>query len=260
MSKPLVLVTSDHLKVDAYDVSVCVTPYLAAVKDAAGALPLQLPALPDLEAARYLAVADGIVFTGARSNVHPAAYGAAPTAEAEPFDPVRDAITLPLLTAAIAASVPVLAICRGFQELNVALGGTLHAALHDVDGRIDHRAPDGRPLDERFALAHDVDVVPGGQLAAIVRAGRIRVNSVHRQGIDRLADRLVVEARAEDGTVEAATVDGAKGFCLGVQWHPEYWAGSDPPSRAIFEAFGRAVRARRAARQIPSRQDLGLVT
>lgn len=260
MTRPIVLVNSDARKLDAYDGSVAVTVYLEAVRTGADALPLQLPALPGLDPAPYLEAADGIVLTGARSNVHPSAYGADETPAAAPFDRTRDAINLALLGRAIAAGVPLLAICRGFQELNVALGGTLHAELHRVPGRSDHRAPDEGPLDARFALRHDVAVAPRGQLAAILRAQRVRVNSVHRQGIDRLAPRLQVEATADDGTIEAVTLRDAPAFALGVQWHPEYWVASDPPSAAIFEAFGRAVRARHASRRVRAPADLTLVT
>lgn len=259
--KPVVLVNSDARPIDGYDGSVCATTYLAAVLEGADALPVQLPAMAGLDPVPYLDAADGVLLTGSRSNVHPAAYGGRADAEAEPFDTVRDSIDIPLVRAALERGVPLLAICRGFQELNVALGGTLHVAVHALPGRMDHRFPPDAPtLDEKFRLAHEVAVEPGGRLASIVRAERFRVNSLHRQGIDRLAEGLVVEARADDGTIEAARVDEAPAFALGVQWHPEYWFRSDPPSRAILAAFGRAVRHRRARRRDAVPQDIGLVS
>lgn len=240
---PIVLVTTDQKTVDHLAFAASPLPYLTAMSEVSGVLPLQLPSLPspvDLDAA--LAIADGILATGARSNVHPANYGAEVTREAEPFDPDRDATALPLIRAAIAAGVPLLAICRGIQELNVALGGTLHPAHHQRPGRMDHRGADTPDMDDKFRIKHLVRLHAGGRLASILGTTEVMVNSVHRQGLDTLAGRLVVEAEAEDGTIEAVSMADAPGFVLGVQWHPEYWATRDAPSTAIFRAFGDAVR------------------
>jgi putative glutamine amidotransferase len=190
---------------------------------------------------------DGLLVTGSRSNVHPARYGAAPSEKHEPFDEARDATTLPLIRAAVTMGVPMLAICRGVQELNVALGGDLVAEVHEVPGRMDHRGAASDDSDVRFGLSHEVAFEPGSRLAEVVGAPAIRVNSVHRQALGRLGAALVVEARAPDGTVEAVRVEGARAFACGVQWHPEYWAAGDAPSAAIFRAFGEAARRRMAA-------------
>ena len=188
---------------------------------------------------------DGLILTGSRSNVCPERYGGCPHREGTPEDQRRDAVTLPLTRAAIDAGLPVLAICRGFQELNVALGGSLHQLLCDLPGRLDHAAPDSPDPAIRHGKSHDVELAEGGLLHALAAgAPRVLVNSLHHQGIDRLATRLAVEAVAPDRTIEAVRVAGARGFALGVQWHPEFDYESDAVSRAIFAAFGDAARAR----------------
>ena len=149
---------------------------------------------------------------------------------------------------AIRQGVPLLAICRGMQELNVVFGGTLVSELQEHPGRDDHRAPVSTVQDERFVIRQDAIIAPGGELQRALAADRIRVNSLHRQGIGALAERLAVEATAPDGTIEAVRVIDAPGFAIGVQWHPEYWVESDEPSARLFAAFGRAVKARMAAR------------
>jgi putative glutamine amidotransferase len=226
------------------------TPYLDALA-LSGLLPVQLPTIAEaIDPEALLAAASGVLITGARSNVHPAHYGGGDEARAEPFDHDRDRTTLPLIRAAIERGLPLLCICRGIQELNVVFGGTLHAVLHEVPGRHDHRGgTDEDPLDERFALRHDVTIEPGGLLADIVGQGELRVNSVHGQAIDRVAPGLRVEARAVDGTVEAVSAPGARAFALGLQWHPEYIIRSDGPSRAVFDAFAAAVRGHAAGQK-----------
>lgn len=247
MAAPIVITASDAFVHNDASWSGSPTSYLSALA-AVGCLPAQLPVIDDpLDPAPLLDVAAGVLVTGARSNVHPPLYGAEATEEAGPYDLRRDGSTLPLIRAALERGLPLFCICRGLQELNVALGGTLHAELHEVAGRDDHRSPPQPDLDARFALKHDVEVVPGGKLAPIVGAGAVRVNSVHRQGIDRLGAGLTVEATAPDGTIEAVSVDGARTFAIGVQWHPEHWVRSDPPSRALFEAFATACRAAQSA-------------
>jgi putative glutamine amidotransferase len=163
-------------------------------------------------------------------------------------DPERDGITLPLLRRAVAIGVPVLAICRGIQELNVALGGTLHQLVHEVAGRRDHRSKKGEPLDVRYGPAHTVALTPGGFFHTLTGATEILVNSLHAQGIDRLAEQLEIEAVAPDGQIEAVRGKASPGFCIGAQWHPEYKALENPVSRALFSHFGAACRARAAAR------------
>jgi putative glutamine amidotransferase len=243
---PLVLVVGDVREFDGYVWHASVESYLEAVAWM-GATPLILPSLGDaLDIEGVLERVDGVMLTGSRSNVHPARYGVEPSARHEPYDLARDATTFRLIPAALDQGVPLFAICRGFQELNVALGGSLVTEAQERPGSLDHRAPLGIPNDERFALKHEVNFEPDSRLGALLNSCCIRVNSVHRQVIDRLAPRLVVEARAPDGTIEAVRVKDAPGFAFGVQWHPEYWAATDAPSGALFRAFGDAARARGA--------------
>ena len=215
--------------------------YVLAVRDGAGALPLLIPSTgTPLDSEAVLGALDGLLFTGAPSNVAPAQYGASARPGTE-LDEIRDATSLPLLRAAVAGGVPVLAICRGFQELNVALGGSLHQHVHEIPGRMDHREPRGVPRDLEYAPAHSIAIAPGGVLARLSGLAEARVNSLHHQGIDRLAPGLVVEAKAPDGQIEAVSLPRAKAFLLGVQWHPEWAFARDPLSRAIFAAFGAAL-------------------
>jgi putative glutamine amidotransferase len=243
----LILLPTDIREIDGYVWHGSVDTYLKAVV-LVGATPIMLPSLGDaLDLPALLARVDGVLLTGARSNVHPSRYGQTPSERHEPYDADRDATTMRLIPLALEAGVPLLAICRGFQELNVALGGTLVTEAQERAGSLDHRAPVGVPNDERFKLVHEVDFEADSALAKLVGARCIRVNSVHRQVIGELSPRLIVEGRAPDGTVEAVRVRGATGFAFGVQWHPEYWAATDPASGAIFRAFADAAR-RRAGR------------
>ncbi len=240
---PLVAVTADVAPEDDYFWHGTEDTYLRAVAVGAGAIPVIVPSMPGLiDVAAVLDHVDGVLVTGAKSNVHPALYGEAETPASGPFDRERDAMTMALIRAAIDRGVPLLAICRGLQELNVALGGSLVGEVQDLPGRLDHRAPDVAGNDNRFVIHQPVDIVPGGCLAGIVEAETIRVNSLHRQAIGRLAAGLAVEGKAPDGTIEAVSVAAAPAFAVGVQWHPEYWVEKDEPSRRIFRAFGDAVR------------------
>ncbi|MEW5421211.1 gamma-glutamyl-gamma-aminobutyrate hydrolase family protein [Amorphus sp. 3PC139-8] len=249
MAQPLILVTSDQKSFDGYLWSATPIQYLDAVAAVAGGVPVQVPALDEpVDVDVLLDRADGVLLTGSRSNVHPTHYGEEVTEEAEPFDPARDAVSIRLIRRALDRGVPLLAVCRGLQELNVALGGTLHPAIHNLPERMDHRAPESDDNAVRFQLRHDVRLDPEGDLAGIVGETTVHVNSLHRQGILTLAAPLKVEARAEDGTIEAVRVEGAKSFAYGVQWHPEFWARTDPPSRRLFEAFGAAARGYLAGR------------
>ncbi|SOC21791.1 gamma-glutamyl-gamma-aminobutyrate hydrolase family protein [Stappia indica] len=250
MSAPVVLVSCDVKELDGYAWHAAPSTYLEALVQGAGALPLLLPSMgPAIDLDAVLDRVDGVLLTGSRSNVHPTLYGAEAHEKDGPFDSRRDTTTLPLIRRAVARAMPVFAICRGLQELNVALGGTLVSEVQDMDGRRDHRAPEADSQDARFALAHHVEIVPGGKLAAVLGDARIDVNSLHRQAIGRLAPGLTVEATADDGTIEAVSIDGAAGFALATQWHPEYWVGSDAASSRLFAAFGAALREVRGARQ-----------
>jgi putative glutamine amidotransferase len=246
---PLVAVAADVKQIDSYSWHAVVEPYLDAIVHGSEAVPLILPSLGEaIDFDAVLARVDGVLLPGSRSNVHPSHYGVAPHTKTEPHDTRRDAVTLPLIRATLRHGVPLFAICRGMQELNVALGGSLVAEVQEVPGRSDHRAPVHDDNDIRFAIRQDIEVRPGGVLAEILGVGTIQVNSLHHQAIDRLAEDLAVEATAPDGTIEAVRVREAVGFALGVQWHPEYWVRSDPPSMKLFAAFGHAMRSRMAMR------------
>jgi putative glutamine amidotransferase len=215
--------------------------YVRATDLVVGGVPVLLPAngnAADLET--LLSRLDGIILTGSRSNVQPELYGGPPHAEGTPEDAKRDAVTLPLIRAAVARGIPLLAICRGLQELNVALGGSLHQRLQDLPDRFDHSTPMQPNARVRTGKAHGVRLTPGGWLHRLAGSLEIPVNSLHNQGIDRLAPGLVAEAVAPDGTIEAVRAM-SPGFAVGVQWHPEYDWERDPVSRRIFEAFGVAV-------------------
>ena len=224
--------------------------YVDSVVDGAGGLPVLIPALgPRLDVEGVLAALDGLLLTGALSNVEPRHYHGPPARTDSPCDPARDATTLPLIRRALALGVPLLAICRGLQEVNVALGGTLHQHLHEVPGRFDHRSDKSVPPRERYGPAHPVRLTRGGQLQALLGGlEAIEVNSLHGQGIDRLAAGLTVEAVALDGTIEAVRVDAAPAFALGVQWHPEWRVLDNPAARRLFAAFGAACRGRARSR------------
>jgi putative glutamine amidotransferase len=251
---PIVGIVCDRRKIGDHAFHMVGEKYIDAMREGSGALPLLIPALsPPLGPAQILATVDGLLFTGSSSNVAPRHYsGLAPRRETL-LDEARDATAIPLMRAAEKAGVPMLCICRGFQELNVAFGGTLHQHLHEVPGFADHSVGDRKDdLEEQYAPIHDVRVTPGGVLAEMLPdlapAGSFAVNSLHGQGIDRLAKRLRVEAEAPDGAIEAVSMDEAPGFLLGVQWHPEWKQAENPISHAIFAAFGEALRLARRNR------------
>ena len=221
--------------------------YMRAVAEAAGGLPLTVPAFgAALDVDTVLDRFDGLLFTGSPSNVEPARYDGPPSANGTLHDPERDATTLPLIRNAIERGIPIFCICRGVQELNVALGGSLHQEVHRVPGRIDHRSDDSQPRDVQYGPAHDVTLAAGGLLASLWPAPEVAVNSLHAQGIDRLAPPLVIEATAPDGQIEAVRVSDASSFALGVQWHPEWKVTDDPFSMAMPSGAGCLPRGRRA--------------
>lgn len=250
MTQPLVAVSTDVRQFENYTWHAAPQQYLEAVIAGAGALPVLVPSFGDrLDLDALLSHVDGVMLTGSKSNVHPSLYGGDASEENGPYDTARDSTTLPLIRKAIARGVPLLAICRGIQELNVALGGTLASEIQEREGSLDHRAPASDDQDKRFAIRQKVSIRPGTCLAGVFGAGDIEVNSVHRQAADRLGNNLQVEAVAEDGTVEAVSVKGARAFAVGVQWHPEYWVRSDDASARIFRAFGEAAAAYAATRE-----------
>ena len=223
--------------------------YARALLGAADALPLLIPALAEeLRFDELIERLDGLLFTGSPSNVEPRHYAGPASAPGTLHDPARDATTLPIIRKAVAHGVPVLGICRGFQEVNVAFGGTLHQRVHEIPGHLDHRDDESRPLEEQYGPAHEVTLEPDGILRDLAGAERVQVNSLHWQGIHRLGAGLAVEARAPDGLIEAFRVEGAPRFALAVQWHPEWKVMENPFSRALFAAFGAACRDRARSR------------
>ena len=219
--------------------------YIAAVVQAADCLPLLIPVLETpLDVTEILTRVDGIFFPGSPSNVEPHRYSGPASVPGTLHDPYRDATTLSLIPRAIETGVPVFGVCRGFQEMNVALGGTLHQRVHEVDGLDDHREDKELPLDVQYGPAHDVVLEPGSLLRKLAGRDRVEVNSLHGQGVDRLGPDLAIEARATDGLVEAFRVSSAPSFALAVQWHPEWKVMSNPFSSALFAEFGKAARAK----------------
>jgi putative glutamine amidotransferase len=242
MRKPIIGIPADRRLLGSHWFHCVGEKYIDAVVKAADAVPVLVPALGERYLADWLASFDGILFTGSPSNVEPERYGGPKSAPGTWHDPERDATTLPMITGALEAGLPILGVCRGFQEINVALGGSLTQKLQDIPGNLDHREDSSAPLEEQYAPAHDVELAAGGLLEGIAGARRMKVNSLHSQGVERLAPGLVVEAKAADGVVEAYRIDGAKAFALAVQWHPEWKVMDNPFSRALFAAFGEAGR------------------
>jgi putative glutamine amidotransferase len=240
--KPIIGVSADVFVIDGHRFHAAGEKYLAPIA-AMGALPRIVPSLgPGERIDDLLQGLDGLLLTGAVSNVEPRFYGDAADLACPPYDPDRDRTTLPLIRATIARGLPLLAICRGHQELNVALGGSLFPRVHEQPGRLDHRAPDGDDHEVNYAPRHPITLTKGGFLAGLAGDKEvILVNSLHGQAIDRLAEPLAVEAVAPDGTIEAVRVTGAKSFALGLQWHPEWRFAEDPFSIALFDAFAKAV-------------------
>lgn len=224
--------------------------YITAVMDGAGGEPLLIPCLAErMPPQRVIDRIDGLLLTGSHSNVEPHHYGGADSEADTLHDPHRDALSLPLIRAAVDAGVPVLGICRGFQEMNVAFGGSLYQSVHEVEGLRDHREPEHVAEELRYGAAHSVEFPGGGQLAAIAGSNRAEVNSLHGQGVERLGAGLLVEARAPDGLIEAFRVADAPTFALAVQWHPEWHVTENPLSMALFKAFGNACRERARKRR-----------
>jgi len=255
MARPVIgVITNTHIVENRFPAMICGEKNLRAVAEVAGALPIMFAGVPDItDVPALLDVVDGIVLTGGRANVHPTRFGIDPHVAHEPYDERRDAVALTIAEACVARGVPLLGICRGLQEMNVAFGGSLHPEIRELPGRMNHRMPrlengeihpDPRVV---FAERHDVTLVPDGVFARLFGCETIRVNSLHGQGIERPGERVVIEGLAEDGTVEAIRIAEAPGFALGVQWHAEYDAANNPINRALFVAFGEAAQHRRTA-------------
>ena len=247
MRRPIVLVPACSHLIGSHPSYAAQNKYVDAVAVGARCQPLLVPPLGECtDIDSLLSIADGIMLTGAASNVQARLYGQQTLDPALPQDPKRDETTLPLIRAALLRGVPLFAICRGFQEVNVALGGTLHQAVHTVAGYFDHREDKAQPLEQQYGPAHRVRLEPGGLLAHVLDgATEIQVNSLHGQGIDKLAPGLQVEARADDGLVEAYSVVASSAFALAVQWHPEWRLEENHDSMRMFSAFGLACRVHR---------------
>ena len=255
MSKPVVGVIGNvHLVENRFPAQMVGERNLRAVAEVAGAMPLMFAGKPDItDIGALLDVVDGILLTGARANVHPTRFGLDPHPRHEPYDSDRDALALALVEACVERSVPVFGICRGFQEMSVAFGCSLHPEIRELPGRMNHRMPrleNGEIHPDPtvvFADRHDVRLVPDGVFARLLGCETIRVNSLHGQGIHEPGKRVVIEGVAEDGTIEAIRIADAPGFALGVQWHAEYDPQRNPVNRKLFEAFGAALKVHQRA-------------
>lgn len=254
--RPIIGVISDRRFLGPHPFQVQGEKYLKAVIDGAGAFPVGIPVLGSSGAGapgndhydplEVLQSLDGLMLTGSPSNVEPHRYQGADSRPGTLHDPHRDHSAFELIPNVIRLGIPLFAVCRGYQELNVAFGGTLHQEVHNVPGYLVHKEDKDAPLDEQYASAHEVRFTPGGMLARITGNSSATVNSLHSQGIDQLGDGLVAEATAPDGLIEAVTATSTPGFVLGVQWHPEWRVRDNEVSMAIFRAFGDACRSYRS--------------
>jgi putative glutamine amidotransferase len=242
--KAIVLVPACNRTLDEHVCHIAGKKYVDAVW-LAGCQPLIVPSVPSADIDELLDIAHGVLLTGSPSNVHPSNFGEHVHDPSLPLDPARDEWTLPLIPRALERGMPLFAICRGAQEVNVALGGTLHQAVQDVGPYADHRSRDEDALELQYGDTHPVQVTPGGLLERLTGRREFAVNSLHGQAVNQLAPSLRVEARAPDGLVEAFTQAGAPGFNLCVQWHPEWRAAGNPVSMALLQAFGAACRSYR---------------
>ncbi|MFD0980758.1 gamma-glutamyl-gamma-aminobutyrate hydrolase family protein [Tropicimonas aquimaris] len=253
MARPVVgIIGNHHLINDEYPTHAGGTMNSEAIAEVSGALPMVVPADPRLVSiADLMEVCDGFLLTGGRPNVHPEEYGETETEAHGAFDRSRDAVTLPLIRALVERGQPFLGICRGFQEVNVAMGGSLYPEIRELPGRMNHRMPPDGTIEEKFALRHKVTFSEGGPFHRLFGNREVMTNTLHGQGVKVPGKRIVIDGTAADGTAEALYVEGAPGFTMSVQWHPEYRASRDPVSRPLFEAFGKAVADWAAGRREP---------
>ena len=244
MARPLIGIVGNYYLVNEdYPVQASGEMNIQAVSDLCDAVSIIIPSVPfNATTEELTTICDGFVFTGGRPNVHPKFYGQKETSAHGIFDLNRDLVTLSLIRRCVDIGKPILGICRGFQEFNVAFGGTLHPEIRELDGRMNHRMPPDGTLEEKFAINHSIDLVQTGLLYKIIEASSVMVNSLHGQGIDKPGERIVLDGFASDGTPEALHIKGSEAFSVAVQWHPEWNAKSDPVSTPIFKAFGKAIR------------------
>ena len=251
MTRPIVGIISNFtLLNDEYPVHTGGVMNTDAIAQVSGCMPLLIPADPaHVSVPELMAQCDGFLLTGGRPNVHPEEYGEEPTEAHGDFDRARDAIALPLVRACVEAGQPFLGICRGFQEVNVAMGGSLYPEIRDLPGRMNHRMPPDGTLEEKFEIRHKGSLSKDGVFHRIFEAEEVMTNTLHGQGIKDAGPRIVIDGVADDGTPEAIYVKDAPGFSASVQWHPEWNAQDDPVSRPLFTAFGEAVKAFAQARK-----------
>lgn len=244
MKRPVVgIIGNSYLLEGDYPVQSSGTSNIQAVSQVSDAIPAVIPALPDASDTHELVdTFDGFVFTGARPNIHPEEYGEEETEAHGFFDRDRDAVTLPLIRMCVEQGIPILGICRGFQEFNVAFGGSLYPEIRDLSGRMNHRMPPEGTQEEKFAHRHDVIIEKGSIFERVFDKDVILTNSLHGQGIKQAGERIIIDGHAPDGTPEALSIKDAKTFALAVQWHPEWRANHDPVSKQLFTAFGKALR------------------
>ena len=244
MSRPVVgVISNSHLINDEYAVHAAGTMNVKALSEVSGVVPIIIPAEPNfLNVEELMATCDGFLFPGGRPNVHPEEYGEEPTDAHGTFERNRDRITLPLIRACVSRGQPIMGVCLGFQEVNVAMGGSLYPEIRDLPGRDNHRMPPDGTLEEKFELRHEVTLTEGGPFHRVFGAQKVLTNTLHGQGIKVAGPRIMIDGHAPDGTPEAIYVADAPGFTLSVQWHPEWNADADPVSRPLFEAFGDACR------------------
>ncbi|HEX2544554.1 MAG TPA: gamma-glutamyl-gamma-aminobutyrate hydrolase family protein [Ramlibacter sp.] len=248
--KPLVWLPACHRNLDLDDpggYTVLADRYALAVTEL-GLQPVLFPMAEAEDIPCLLPMVDGVLLTGSPSNVEATHFGATalPT---DLLDPRRDKLTMRLVREALDKAVPLFGVCRGLQEINVALGGSLHQRVHELEGMLDHREPDHDDIEVQFSHRHDVLLQPGSPFAEWAGGTRVKVNSLHGQGIKRLGEGLVAEAHAPDGLVEGVRVQGAPAFAYGVQWHPEWRHSQDPFYQRTLEAFASACRAHREQRE-----------
>lgn len=244
MIRPVVGIIANHSELDGgYVAHTSGLMNSDAISNVAGCMPMLIPSSPKyVTVDELLATCDGFLFTGGRPNVHPEKYGEAETKAHGDFDHCRDDIALPLIRACVERGQPFFGVCRGFQEVNVAMGGTLYPEIRDLEGRMNHRMPPEGTMAEKFAHRHCVRFTKGGVFEQVLGGAEVMTNTLHGQGIKDAGPRVVIDGYADDGTPEAIYIKDAPGFTLSVQWHPEYNAGDDPVSRPLFEHFGNAVR------------------
>ena len=244
MPRPIVgIIGNSHMITDTYHVHAGGYHSSSAISKVADCTPVIVPSDPELVGVEELLTHfDGFLFTGGRPNVHPEEYGHEPTEAHGTFDRARDRVVLPLIRALTERGQPYFGVCRGFQEVAVAFGGTLHPEIRDIPGRMNHRMPPDGTQEEIFELRQRVTFTEGGVFHRLVGAQSVMTNTLHGQGVEEPGARIVIDGFADDTTPEALYVRDAPGFTLSVQWHPEFNAVNDPVSQKLFTAFGDSVR------------------